>query len=449
MAAEKRAGVRVRTTVAATLVVAVALVLGAVALVLALRDNLTDAAEQSAETRAEELASTIESQGLAAVGSTDQSARDDDGGDRREDRDDDVPDVIWQVQQEGTVVASNWSGSTLAGDEDTARIDDDRFSLAREEADGYDVVVGASLESADDSVGALVPLLGLGLPLAIALLAGTTWVVTGRALRPVERLREQVDRISARELDQRVDVPPTRDELSRLATTMNHMLERLDHSATVQRQFVSDTSHELRSPLASLKQTAEVARAHPGALDEGELTTAVLEETARMQHLVDQMLVLTRTEEGSRRAKEEVDMDDLLLTEAARVRRERSDLTIETDGVGPARTHGDAQALARVVRNLVDNAARHASARVRLSVNAGADHLLLTVDDDGSGIPADQRERVFERFVRLDEARSRDAGGSGLGLAIVREVVLAHGGTAIATGSDLGGARFEITLPAS
>jgi signal transduction histidine kinase len=272
-------------------------------------------------------------------------------------------------------------------------------------------------------------------------------VATG-ALAPVERIRREVDQITGQRLDRRVPEPPSRDEIHRLALTMNQMLERLEVSRDQQQQFVADASHELRSPLASIRQTAEVSRAHPGALPEGELAEAVLEESLRMQRLVEQLLLLTRADEGvAVRTPREVDLDDLALTEARRVGR--TGLRVDTSAVQAARVRGDETSLAQVVRNLVDNAARHASAGIAISVHEDGSTVELAVDDDGPGIPEDQRERVFERFVRLDEARARDAGGSGLGLAIVQQIVLAHAGTVAVSSSGLGGARFVVRLPSA
>lgn len=444
----RRAGVRARTTAAATLVVAVVFTVGGVALLALLGASLRGAAAEAAETRAEELAATVEQSGPDAV-----------GGDLGEDEDpDDVPDLVWQVTRDGAVVASAGTGGLglpYAEDDDgeQVRLDDEAYVLAVETAEAPDgtehvVTVASTLDDADDSVAALWPLLAVGVPVAVLVVAAITWAAAGRALRPVEAIRAEVAEIGAGALERRVPEPATRDEVGRLATTMNDMLGRLEQASVRQRQFVSDTSHELRSPLASLRQTAEVARVHPDALEPGELTEAVLEETARMQHLVEQMLVLTRTEEGAAaRRRSDVDVDDLVLGEARRVRRERSDLEVDAADVGPARVHADQPALAQVVRNLVDNAVRHAEGRVRLACGVDGDAVLVTVDDDGRGVAPDDRGRVFERFVRLDEARSRDAGGSGLGLAIVREIARAHGGDAWVEDAALGGARFVVRLP--
>jgi signal transduction histidine kinase len=430
------ASIRVRATAGAVVVVALALVAGAALLVVLLRDSLGDGLSAAAEDRAEELARQIETSGLpATIG----------GGD-----DDDVPDVVLQVvDASGEVARASQQLDDPLPTSDGELVwpgTGQRYVVATEDAGGgYVVSVAASLEDVDESTQALVPLLLVGLPLVLLVVAGTTWVVVGRALRPVERIRSEVATIGDERLDRRVPVPGGRDELHRLALTMNEMLARLHSSRDRQQRFVSDASHELRSPLASLRQTAEVAHAHPGALPEGELADAVLEESLRMQRIVEQMLVLTRTDEGRLPERREVDLDDLALAEAARTRRDG--LSVDVSGVGAARVLGDRGALAQVVRNLVDNAARHARSQVSLHLAESEGWVELGVDDDGDGVPAEERERVFERFVRLDEARSRDGGGSGLGLAIVREIVSAHGGTASVTASRFGGASFVVRLP--
>jgi signal transduction histidine kinase len=419
--------VRLRTTVGAVVVVALALGIGAVVLVGLQRDALRDGVESSAEDRASALADQIEADGLPS-----SLGEDDD--------DDEDEDVVVQVTDE--------SGTVALG---AKRLPDDGYVVVSEDADSgdqeYVVRVAASLEDVDESTAAIVPLLLVGVPLLLLVVGGTTWAVVTRALSPVERIRREVETIGDERLDRRVPVPKARDEIHRLATTMNAMLSRLEGSRRQQQRFVSDSSHELRSPLASLRQSAEVARAHPEALPEGELTDVVFEETVRMQRLVDQMLLLTRTDEGGvGERRREVDLDDLARTEAARL---RNGLVIDTSQVRDGRVLGDELALGQVVRNLMDNAARHAQGRVEVAVHRNGPRVVLTVDDDGAGVPEDQRERVFERFVRLDEARARDDGGSGLGLAIVREITRAHGGEAAVTGSGLGGARFTVNLPAA
>jgi signal transduction histidine kinase len=437
------ASVRLRTTAAAVLVVAVVLLVGAVTLVVMVRASLRDGLAAGAEERASTIADQLETSGLPEPDPVD-------------DNDPDEPeDQVWQVTDaRGDLVRSSepLSRPLVADDRGEVTLEgaDDPYLVETEDVDAggerFQVAVAASLEDVDDSTDALVAPLVVGLPLVLLLVGATTWAVATRALAPVERIRREVDQITGDRLDRRVPEPRSRDEIHRLATTMNRMLGRLEGSRDRLQQFVADASHELRSPLASIRQTAEVARAHPGALPEGELAEAVLEESARMQRLVDQLLLLTRADEGAlRRTQQDVDLDDLTLAEARRVRRE--DLAVETSGVGPARVRGDRTALGQVVRNLVDNAARHADAAVAVAVRETPDRVELVVEDDGAGIPEPDRRRVFDRFVRLDEARARDAGGSGLGLAIVKEIVTAHGGTVAVTASALGGARFAVHLP--
>lgn len=438
---------RLRTTAAAVLVVAIALLVGAITLVVVVRGTLHDGLETTAEERASTLAEQIETSGLPEPG-TEEEATDEDDTDEPE-------DLVWQVTDaDGAVVSSSQPlGKSLPSeDADEAQLpgaDHPYLVVAEDARDGsedYTVAVAASLEDVDESTSALVVPLVVGLPLLLLLVGGTTWVVATRALAPVESIRREVEHITGDQLERRVPEPRSRDEIHRLSRTMNQMMGRLQDSRTRQQQFVADASHELRSPLASIRQTAEVARTHPGALPEGELADAVLEESARMQRLVEQLLLLTRADEGAVvRTHQDVDLDDLVLAEARRVRR--ADLAVDTSGVGAGRVRGDRTALDQVVRNLVDNAARHAETAVTVSVRDAGNDVELVVEDDGAGIPKEHRQQVFDRFVRLDEARARDAGGSGLGLAIVKEIVTAHGGTVEVSSSAKGGARFVVGLP--
>ncbi|WP_202033094.1 ATP-binding protein [Nocardioides sp. WS12] len=448
----RRASVRMRTTAAAVLVVAVVLLLGGMALVALVRGSLRDGVETTADQRVSELVDQIEFGGLPESGTAEVG----DGDDEPDDDDEVEPDeLVWQVLgADGAVVRSSQPLLPALPREDGDAVDlpegDHRYLVVSEKADlsgtEYDVVVAVSLEDVDESTAALIGPLAIGLPLLLLLLGGTTWIVVTRALAPVERIRREVEQITGDRLDRRVPEPPAQDEIHRLAQTMNQMLGRLEDSRTKQQQFVADASHELRSPLASIRQTAEVARTHPGALPEGELADAVLEEGARMQRLVEQLLLLTRADEGAPRRSQEVDLDDLALSEARRIRR--TGLAVDTSAIGAGRVRGDQVALAQVVRNLVDNAARHADAAIAIAVREVDGGVELVVEDDGIGIPEADRQRVFERFVRLDEARARDAGGSGLGLAIVSEIVATHGGTVQVATSPLGGACFGVRLPA-
>jgi signal transduction histidine kinase len=255
-----------------------------------------------------------------------------------------------------------------------------------------------------------------------------------------------VDAISAAQLHRRVPRPKADDEIGRLAATMNRMLERLESARNSQRRFVSDASHELRSPITTIRQHAEVALAHPEHVTAAELAEVVLAEQQRMQRLVEDLLLLARVDEHVPLTRAAVDLDDLAFEEGHRLRSATSK-RVDTSGVNAVRVQGDADALRRMLRNVAENAVRHASSRVDVTLVERGEEVVLTIDDDGPGIPATERARVLQRFVRLDDARSRDEGGSGLGFSIVDEVVRAHGGSMSIEQSPLGGARIVITLP--
>jgi signal transduction histidine kinase len=304
-------------------------------------------------------------------------------------------------------------------------------------------VVLPSLEAVKADVERFGRTIAIGVPFLVALVAAVTWLVAGRALHPVEAIRTRVAQIGAGDLHQRVPDPGTGDEVGRLAATMNRMLDRLQHSAARQRRFVSDASHELRSPLASLRVQLEVSLAHPDRADWPAVASGVLDEGVRLERLVDDLLALARADEGAVLAHtEELDLGEIVAEEAARV----EGLAVEAE-VEEARLRGDPLALRRVVRNLLDNARRHASTRIVLRVALEGEEVVAVVEDDGTGIPEAEREQVFERFARLEEGRDRDAGGTGLGLAVVREIVEAHGGTVVAEEGEEGGARLVVRLP--
>lgn len=307
------------------------------------------------------------------------------------------------------------------------------------------VYVAIPLRQADTSVAELELGLAVGLPILLLLLAGVGWLLVGRALRPVEVVRRQVAAITGTDLHARLDASPGNDELRRLVDTFNDLLVRLDSLTGRQRQFIADAAHELRSPLAALRAQIDVAHAHGGPV-----TEAMAADATRLSRLVDNLLQLARLDARPALRRAAVDLDDIVFEQAARVPLPAY-LTLDTNHVGAARVEGDAQALSRVLTNLLDNAVRHARHRVGVSLTSetagGTDatcHLVVT--DDGPGIPIADRRRVFERFTRLDDARSRDTGGSGLGLAIVHDLVAAHQGSVLV--EDEGpGARFIVELP--
>jgi signal transduction histidine kinase len=291
----------------------------------------------------------------------------------------------------------------------------------------------------------------VGLPALIAVVAALASVLVGRALRPVEAVRAEVDAITGSTMHRRVPVPPTGDEIGRLARTMNAMLGRLDASATRQRQFVADASHELRSPVAALRTSLEVARRNPDRADWPAVADAALAEEARLESLLDDLLLLAAHDENGAAAAADgsVDLGALAEAESARPRGVPVDVELLAGTDGAPVVVGDADRLSRAVANLVENAARYASGAVELRVARLGDTVRLTVDDDGPGIPADDRERVFERFTRLDDGRARPEGGTGLGLAVVRSIVDQHHGRVRVEDGPLGGARLTVELPAA
>jgi signal transduction histidine kinase len=263
----------------------------------------------------------------------------------------------------------------------------------------------------------------------------------------VEQIRREVASITAAELHRRVPDPPGDDEIGRLARTMNEMLNRLEHAQDRQRRFVADASHELRTPVASIRQHAEVALAHPERSSLRNLAETVLAEGLRMQRLVSDLLVLAASDERSAMLRRRpVDLDDLVFAVAGDLRAS-STLRVDTTAVSAGRVTGDGPALRRVLTNLVDNAARHTRSSVGFALTTVDDTVILIIDDDGPGIPESDRQRVLERFVRIDTARAQNAGGSGLGLAIVAEIVDAHHGDIQIGASPLGGTRIMIRLP--
>ena len=444
---QRHAGVRLTTSLAAAAVVATGLVVAGVLLVVLLERSLNTSVEDAATQRARDVAAAVARDGVAGVGRLDGSTARSSvqvlGGDRvlASSPDVDAGKPLTDLRAAPGQLRT-YTGRIAAGAEDDHRI----VALGVSSPDGAMVVVVAqSLEPVETSLRALRPLLGIGIPLLVLLVGGATFVLAGRALRPVEAIRRRVADIDGEQLVQRVPVPTARDEVGRLAETMNDMLGRLESSAAAQRRFVSDASHELRSPLATVRTSMEVAQVHPEVTDWTDLTQVVLDETTRMQTLVADMLLLARSDErGLQVRSAEVDLDDLCQQEAGRLRR--AGVQVLTD-IHPVRVHGDADWLARVLRNLADNAARHAHRGVELRLRKVDRAALLEVLDDGPGIPVDQRTRVFERFVRLDMSRTRSSGGTGLGLPIVAQIVQAHHGTVCVTDSPSGGALVQVRLP--
>ena len=308
------------------------------------------------------------------------------------------------------------------------------------------ILTGFSLSRVDETVTSARTILMISFPLLVGLVALICWRSVGRALRPVDAIREEVSDISGRQLSRRVPEPRTNDEIARLARTMNEMLDRLERSADRQRQFVSDASHELRSPLAASRADLELAMAHPQQVDSARVLADLLKDNDRMSGLVRDLLYLAQSDEGATiPAIALLDLDEVVRQEARRT-RSRDGVTTDLSKVHPIEIRGNTEHLGRLVANLLNNAVRHAQHAVAVSLDVIDDDAVLVVSDDGPGIPEELSERIFERFSRLDASRTRDSGGTGLGLAITREIAAAHGGTVVAAASPAG-ARMVVTLP--
>ncbi|MFI5483842.1 ATP-binding protein [Streptomyces rubiginosohelvolus] len=476
--------VRARAALGATLVVAVALIGAGLAVLLVLRDNLIGQADLQAEVAARDVAGqlatgtayddlelddeedhpvqvvdeegrvVIVSKDLRAVtgtGATDvtpvpsasagatPSPDGDDDGDDGQDDDSSRPDS-------GEVSSDDpeFSDGTATVDRTTA---DYRFAAVEATTrDGVTLTVyaGAPLAAEQEAVGTVRGAMLTGLPVLLVVVAGVTWLVTRRALRPVEGIRREMAAITASEdLARRVPEPDSRDEIAALARTTNETLTVLEASVERQRRFVADASHELRSPIASLRTQLEVAEAHPELLD---LPGAVA-DTVRLQVLAADLLLLARLDAGEKPGGGTVELGALVREEVSQRTGDRIAVAVEVPESGAFEVNGSRGQLSRVIGNLLDNAQRHAEGSVAVSVAADGRGVRVEVRDDGAGVPEDERERIFERFVRLDDARSRDDGGAGLGLAIARDVAARHGGTLTVHRADEGGAAFRLWLP--
>ncbi|TDD63853.1 HAMP domain-containing histidine kinase [Actinomadura darangshiensis] len=291
--------------------------------------------------------------------------------------------------------------------------------------------------------GLLEGVLGGCVLLLAGIVAWITWRVVGRTLGPVEAIRVQLAEISATDLSRRVPQPAGQDEIAQLARTANETLDRLERAVARQRQFASDASHELRTPIAGLRANLEDASMHPDDNDLPAVVTSALRDTDRLESIVTDLLLLARIGTGGTSVQEPIDLGALA---EAEVRRRAFALKITTEAVRGVRVRGVRMQLVRLLGNLLDNAERYADSSIKVEVTRADGLALLTVTDDGAGIAPGDRERVFERFTRLDTARSRGAGGTGLGLAIVREIAQVHGGT-IRIEDHAAGARFALRLP--
>ncbi len=443
-------GIRFRATALVALVLAAALIGGGVLITSVLRDRLTQNLDTTIAAAADGRASLL-ADGADPATLTDTQLRE---------------ALIWIGSPAGEVVASGGRVTTQEAPGGVApgtrtvtatfqeqhgnvfEVEKERLRVHVVEAmspqfGALVVIVGSEVEVVDGPVADVARILLFGSPLLLITVAGFTWITADRALRPVENIRADAEQISTHASGAQLDVPTTGDEIEGLARTVNDMLDRLASQDARQREFVGDASHELKSPLANLRIDIETAA------DSADANSRLrqLGQIDRLTAIVDDLLALARHDENQPVRRDPVDLDDVVF-DALSAAAPGHDRRIDIDGVSPTRVSGDEAQLRRLVRNLVDNATRHAAGRVAISLHGSEGEAVLHVDDDGPGVPADLREHVFERFARSDGARARDDGGTGLGLAIVRRVAERHGGEVTIDDAPLGGARFTVTLPA-
>jgi len=436
--------VRVRATLGAGLLFGLALAVAGVGLVTILRRTMTENLDSALSVRARDIAALIEG-GTApdAVVISDEE------------------DSLVQIISDGRVVASSnniegespfttqVSGSLFTTS--TSPVQGSGFRILVAGADSptgpVTIVVGTTLSDVERAANVITLALATGLPALLLLMAWMTWVVVGRALDPVAQIGREVGEIGATDLHRRVSPPRTDDEIADLVSTVNEMLERIESGTMRQQRFVSDASHELRTPIATMRHQLETALRKELDPDWPSVAADLLEEDLWMQRLVDDLLWLARHDQHHPAGADELVDLDVVAIDQVRRRPGQEGKTVDTTGIGAGQVRGRADDLARVVMNLIDNAARHAASTVSVSVEStDAGRVVLHVDDDGPGVPVHQRSTIFDRFSRGDEARSRDTGGAGLGLAIAAEIVADHGGTLEAGSSPLGGARFTLEL---
>ncbi len=444
-----RRGVRARSTISAVVVVLIALTIGSVGLVILLQISLANSVTQSVTQRAQDISAGIALDDLDSALASARSVPGDSTIMQVLDKTGQVIISSPDISGEAAIIPVSGVGFTLNTQHiNLPFVDDQIYVVAsikkQSEGEELTIIIGQSLNSVSQVINTVTILILATSPLLLVAVGVVTWLSVGRSLKNVDRIRNRVEAISAVDLGDRVPVPTAKDEIQQLAVTMNHMLDRLEYSMKLQRQFVADASHELRSPLASMRASIDVSQ----QIQEGitpDSAQVLSQEVDRMTHLVDDLLLLAKTDEGLiGRKVSDVDVDDLLLQEVNRL-RSMGHLEIQAN-LAPARMRGDSHLISRAIRNLVDNANRFARNKIRLSVVKSGSQVCVTVEDDGPGIPVSERTRVLDRFVRLDEHRARTDGGSGLGLAIVNEIAHQYQGEIVIGVSELGGTHVTLLI---
>ena len=431
-------GIRARITIVASLVVLAVLILTGVAVVQVQRSVLTESIDETLEQWTAEIAQAAD----AGVLSSPIAVR----------GDEDSFAVV--LGADGAVVASTpgMVDAAIDGPPDaaprfsTVRVGDEEYRVMSARHGSTLIAAGTPIDDVAEAGAALVRGLAVAIPIATLVLALLVWILVGRVLSPVEAIRREVAEISTRSLDRRVPEPALRDEVGRLARTMNEMLDRLQSATERQRRFVADASHELRTPLTRIRAELEVALSHAEPSDSA-IMQSVRGEVVELTRLVDDLLVLARIDAAAQpAARGLVDLDDVVLREVERLRGDRS-VSIDLSAVSGAQVVGDAAALGRAVRNLLDNAVVHGEGPVSIALREEDGEAFLAVADHGDGVDPRRAEQLFERFERADDARARSSGGTGLGLAIAREIVADHRGTVAFDPDYRGGARVVMRIP--
>lgn len=442
--------IRFRLTALAVALVLGSLLVASAALVANQRSRLTDTIDDALQVRGDALEAILEADTLPGVISN------------RGDAD----AIVQVVNVDGAVVAATdniagepalteptFTGERFVTVEDTP-IDEATFRVLIRPITTDDgpvaLLVAARFDTVADSVRSLSAALAVAVPGLVLVVAGISWLLVGRALRPVDKIRAEVDTIAADDLHRRVSPGAANDELGRLAATMNRMLERIEAGHARQQQFVADASHELRSPLTRMRGHLEVdlrTDAKPEQLQETH--RRVLHDIDHLQHLVTDLLELARHDEHRVPSRQDpVDLDDLVHDQTRHLRNHER-ITLDLSGVSPIQVTGDSRQLARALRNLIDNAERHADHTIAIDIHETAGSAQVRITDDGPGIPPSTRDRIFERFGRTDQARtsSTTSVSTGLGLAITKAIIERHNGTIDLDTNYTGGARFLVELP--
>ena len=438
-------GIRARITSLSVVAVLVVLVAAAIALVTAQRAILTDSVDEVLDRHAATLDQFVQTDMITSVipgqGDDDSFAAILERSGRSVSQTAGFPAGVPRAAAAYASASDGIRRTTVELLTDSAA-----FRMRSSTTGGFAIVVGTPMDDVDESVTTLTRGLAITVPLVSTVLALIVWLTVGGVLGPVERIRRRVEMIGDANLDERVPDPETGDEISRLARTMNDMLGRLEISAARQRGFIGDASHELRSPVARLRARLEVDVAYPDGADVRETHRIVLSEVDGLQSLVDDLLLLAQTERGRLGGRDVVDLDDIVLGEATALKASTGD-RLDVSQVTAAQVTGHPGRLARLVRNLLDNAVAHGEGRIRVRLSDEGGRAVLVVADDGPGIQPSEHQRIFERFARLDESRSRGTGGAGLGLSIALQIARAHGGDIRVESDGVRGTTFVVTLP--